>query len=419
MEDVKKDILEVRKYLMIRFPFFYSVVANVPIYLSRRVPTAATNGKRILVNPDYWKRLDKREKPSLLLHEILHVALRHIDKTREKKYKGTWNYATDVLINEFIKSLGMVLPKGGIDAEWFCKVTRGEILPDKVIGKSADELYYILLKYIKEDKTIDIIVDGSGSSSEDEGEKEGGEGEDKGDERKDGSGEDGGEVPVVEVDESKLPTPEDVKAATAIAKSVGTVPGNSLRIIESLTKPKINWKRILRSEVITGLSSKVISTWVRINRKLPNVFPGHRRHGDNMPKKVYVLIDVSGSISPETFKEFMSEVASIMNSTKATAVVIFWDATVQGVYTVRNARELLKVEPRGGGGTVIDDALLKVLRLMDRRERNVVVIFTDGMLYLNNKELPKMVKQRANKVIYVYTEEVPKEFDDWGKIRLS
>ena len=64
----------------------------------REVPTAATDGTHIFVNPEFWWGLDIELRTFLLVHEVAHVMLGHPWR-RGKRDHYCWNVAGDEIIN--------------------------------------------------------------------------------------------------------------------------------------------------------------------------------------------------------------------------------------------------------------------------------------------------------------------------------
>ena len=65
--------------------------------------TAATDGKKVFVNKDFFLSLTSSQQNGLLLHEVLHMALLHIPRMggRDQHY---WNVAADIVVNDLILS---------------------------------------------------------------------------------------------------------------------------------------------------------------------------------------------------------------------------------------------------------------------------------------------------------------------------
>ena len=63
--------------LRVKQPFFGALALFAGYEVTRAVPTAATDGRTIFVNPGVWNLLTAAEQDGLLLQELLHAALGH------------------------------------------------------------------------------------------------------------------------------------------------------------------------------------------------------------------------------------------------------------------------------------------------------------------------------------------------------
>lgn len=110
------DIEAIKRKMLVKYPFFGSVVANVEYKEDDREPTAATDGEVIYYNPKFLNGITKDEQTFVLAHEVCHIAFNHILRS-EGKEKKLWNIATDAVINQFLKRDGAALIDGVIDIE--------------------------------------------------------------------------------------------------------------------------------------------------------------------------------------------------------------------------------------------------------------------------------------------------------------
>jgi len=56
-----KRIIKARTALVLEHPFFGNIALNLPFFFDDKIPTAATNGKRIKYNPRFVESLDDEE----------------------------------------------------------------------------------------------------------------------------------------------------------------------------------------------------------------------------------------------------------------------------------------------------------------------------------------------------------------------
>jgi len=100
--------------MLVKYPFFGSVIADVKYEEDESLGTAGTNGQIIYYNPDYLNSLSKEEQTFVFAHEVCHIAFNHILRS-EGKDVNLWNIATDGVINQFLKRDGLKMPEGGVD----------------------------------------------------------------------------------------------------------------------------------------------------------------------------------------------------------------------------------------------------------------------------------------------------------------
>lgn len=105
------DITAIKRKLLVKYPFFGSVIANVKYEETNEIQAAGTDGKTIYYNPDFTNKLQVNEQTFLFAHEVCHIAFNHILRSKDKD-KETWNIASDAVINAFLQKDGLPLIKG-------------------------------------------------------------------------------------------------------------------------------------------------------------------------------------------------------------------------------------------------------------------------------------------------------------------
>ena len=108
------DIEIIKRKMLVKYPFFGSVVANVDYRANTKIPTAGTDGKVVYYNPDFLEKLSIDEQTFIFAHEICHIAFNHILRSEGKNPK-IWNIATDAVINAFLKRDGLKMVEGVVD----------------------------------------------------------------------------------------------------------------------------------------------------------------------------------------------------------------------------------------------------------------------------------------------------------------
>ncbi len=130
------NIESIKRKLLVKYPFFGSVVANSNFIAEPAVGTAGTDGKNIYYNPNFIESITDEEQTFIFAHEICHIAFDHIFRS-EGKDKDLWNIATDSVVNAFLKQDGLPIVEGGID------------IPE-AINYDAEEMYKKLLEKKKQ-----------------------------------------------------------------------------------------------------------------------------------------------------------------------------------------------------------------------------------------------------------------------------
>lgn len=108
------DIETIKRKMLVKYPFFGSVVANVDYRANTNIPTAGTDGKVVHYNPEFLEKLSIDEQTFTFAHAICHIAFNHILRS-EGKDPVIWNTATDAVINAFLKRDGLKLIEGVVD----------------------------------------------------------------------------------------------------------------------------------------------------------------------------------------------------------------------------------------------------------------------------------------------------------------
>ena len=126
------DIDSIKRKLLIKYPTFGSVIANLEFQKSIDIATAGTDGQVLLYNPKFLGDLSEKQQIFIFAHEVCHVAFEHIFRS-EGKDKRLWNIATDSVINALLIQDGLPMVEGGVN------------IPE-AINYDAEEMYNKLLE---------------------------------------------------------------------------------------------------------------------------------------------------------------------------------------------------------------------------------------------------------------------------------
>lgn len=383
------NIDSIKRKLLIKYPTFGSIIANLEFKEEESVGTAATDGKVILYNPKFLNILSEKEQIFIFAHEVCHVAFDHVYRS-EGKDDDVWNIATDAVINALLKADGLQMVVGGVD------------IPE-AINYDAETMYEKLLKQIK---VQHIQLQQAGQKNNAGQSKAGEQGsnnaghdnhdlwekaiEDKKREEKEKNNENKkNNKSQAEKDKDKFAKqgeketfkenkPERKKrldefsknlASKASGKEESSTKGKKLTDI-GIAKPLIDWRKLLRQAV------KYDEEWTRKNARMRNGYFRHRIEQIPMPESEIVL-DVSGSVNEQLLKNFLRECRHILDNSKVK--VGCFNTKFYGFTEIKRQEDIDNMHFPIGGGTDFDVAV----QAFSRRVTNKI-IFTDGYA-----EMPK------------------------------
>jgi len=341
--------------------------------------TAYTDGYNKKYGNKFISKLTDQELRALVLHENLHVALKHIGRFKNefKDNPHLMNASADYVVNDVITHL---------NDKSLCKLPDGGLYHDKFHNWSVKQVYDYLKKENSERAKNAQSLEGEGSG---DGDSQGGKGN--------GNSQGGRGMPTKTLDEhdfnaSEQMTPEQVgelsdKIDRALRQGgilAGRMGSKMPRAIEELLAPKIDWRHELRDFVTSSTKGSEEFTWRRFNKRLMANDIYMPSLETNSVGELIIAIDTSGSIGSLELTEFASELASICSVCSPSGVrVLWWDTEVHGEQKFEpsqyeNIAKLLK--PLGGGGTHVSSVSDYINKHKIVAEG--VIVFTDG--YVEN-----------------------------------
>lgn len=423
---MKYDIAALKRKMIVKYPFFGSVVASVDYKENKDIPTAGTDGETIYYNPKYLESLSVEEQTFIFAHEVCHIAFNHILRS-EGKDPELWNIATDGVINQFLKRDGLKMALGGVDMA-------------EAINYDAEQLYEKLLQEKQQrqqqngqgnsqseqvnqqqsqqqnssnsgnsqeqDKRLQEQSSGdSGKDSQEEDKskqdvghdthsmweqavkkhKEQQEKSDKKEslldkllgkdkkekselEKKQEELEGMGEKDAFKKNlENKKKQLEELKEAISKqASQAGTSTNRDVRTVNDIgtAKPIVDWRYVLREAI------KYDVDWSYKNATLEDGVVTANLEEQPMPETEIVL-DTSGSINEVLLKNFLRECKNILQHTKLK--VGCFDTEFYGFHEIRTEEDIENMRFEGGGGTDFDVAVGAFSRRVENK-----IIFTDG-----------------------------------------
>ena len=430
------DIDSVKRKLLIKYPSFGSIIANLEFQESKKVASAGTDGKVVLYNPEFVNGLTDKEMIFLFIHEICHVAFEHISRS-EGKDKRIWNIATDSVINALLKRDGLQMIDGVVD------------IPEAV-NYDAEEMYNKLLKeqqnsqdnqeeQSSQDNQEGQSSEGSQEGQSSEGSQEGQNSQDnqegqssQGSQEQQGSqgneeqqadvGHDTHSLWEKAIEERKKEREnkktrksnekkDDIEQLTEefvqkgekeifkqnkiekrkqlqelsreLAKQSSHEAGTGIQRQGKklddigIATPLIDWRKLLRQAV------KFDEEWTRKNARMRNGYFRHRVEEISIPE-TEILLDTSGSVSETLLRNFLRECKNILANSKVK--VGCFNTEFHGFTELRRVEDIDNMEFPIGGGTDFNAAV----EAFSRRVPNKI-IFTDGEASMPEKTVKNVI----------------------------
>lgn len=328
--DVHDRVIVSRIGLLLRHPFFGNMATRLKVeHCDDWCPTAATDGRHLYYNTQFFNALSNKEIEFVIAHEILHCVFGHLTR-REDRDHQLYNIAADYIVNNtLVRDRIGEIPKLVPCYQDF-----------KYLDWTSEEVYDDLeQKYDQQQleqlgQLLDEHVDWESESEKDE----------------DGNS----ERPTYTKDELRQIRDEikENMISSAQAAGAGNVPNEVARMIKDLTEPKMNWRELLRQQIQSTIRNDF--TFQRPSRKgwhTGAVLPGQ---SFDETIDIAIALDMSGSICDSQAKDFLSEVKGIMEEYKDYTIKIWcFDTKVynEQEFTSDSGDDLLEYTILGGGGT--------------------------------------------------------------------
>lgn len=413
------DIDTIKRKLLIKYPTFGSVIANLEFQASKDIATAGTDGKVLLYNPEFVSGLSDKERTFLFAHEVCHVAFEHIFR-REGKDSRLWNIATDSVINALLKQDGLLMIEGGVD------------IPEAV-NYDAEEMYNKLLEKKKKQQEQQGSQGNQGQQS-----SQGGQGQQNSQEQteeqadvghdthslwdraieerkkeqqeqanqkakkeKDGKTTTKDKEKQDDIEQKEQQTNEFVekgeketfkqnkierrKQLQELSKELAEQSSHEAGIQRQgkklsdigIATPLIDWRKLLRQAV------KYDEEWTRKNARMRNGYFRHRVEEIPIPE-TEILLDTSGSVSETLLRNFLRECKNILANSKVK--VGCFNTEFHGFTELRRVEDIDNMSFTIGGGTDFNAAVDAFSRRVPNK-----IIFTDGEAPMPEKAVRNVI----------------------------
>lgn len=370
-----------------RAPFFAVGVAKLSSRFSDAVPTACTDGREIIWNPEFFDSLKDEELITVLCHEVCHPLLGHL--WRIPPIGGDMqiaNIAADHEVNLMLKDFSEKVTARGLADPFPFPGKPEDYCADPQFKGLACETIYARLASNQPPQGGNGSQNASGRSGA--GKAQGKQIAPSGNSGANPSGQSASKPSIGEFKpqngQNEVAGPSSSKAlrndweatlmqACQIAQGRGELPGSMERFVNQLVKPQIPWTEILRS----WLREQCCDDWDFLECSMEFEGSGFilpSLKSEKMGPVVFAT-DTSRSINHELLAKFQCEKQACLDDMRPSKLVdIYCDATIQKVVEYRQG-EVIALDAPGGGGT----DLTKVFEHLERSDTvpKCAVILTD------------------------------------------
>ena len=387
-DEVKKytqKLLLSRFRILNRHGFYGLLLMHMGFGLDEACDTAYTDGYRINFSPVFLESLSNDEVDFVLMHEILHVVLKHCFRGR-KVDPYLFNIACDIVVNSNI------LYSKNMNLKYITLEKYGESMHLAPNGKegylyTAEEVYNMLIK--------DSLAKNGGKSVKGESFDDHSHWEEADDD--------------FTIDEWEKRVIDAAESSAKRDTSVGNIPLGVQRYISSLKNATIDWRMLLNDFISLEVGDY---SFTPPDRRIDGPFfmPDFNEmvEKEDDPKEILFMIDTSGSVNSSQITQAYSEIKGALEQfTSLTGYLGFFDYVVYEPQEVSSIEDILEIIPKGGGGTNFF-AVFEYVNNLENKPK-AIIILTDGYA-----RFPKESVRNGIPVIWVMNND--KVTPTWGEV---
>ena len=342
----KDKLNTVVRYCITKSPGFASIALWIPYHISLEDLDliACTDGLSIRVGQRFFD-YQPAEQAFITIHEVMHVALRHVQRRQRDYDPWLWNIATDGVINQALSQVGwLTCPQDAILLE---KLIDEETLKLHPAHQwTSEQVYDYLLKH--GDRCDGLVL-----SMEDLRRL--------------------GELGASGTDDPShsQEIQDKIWRSRLVRAQAGDRAGGIFRHLQQdFPTSKTPWQHYLRQYLTQAMLQEREPNWSKPSRRSVGLLdqnieifePGIRSKPGL--KRAGLVIDTSGSIDDNLLHQFVAEVQTIQTQTGCEVYLISADAQVQTEDLIRSYKPGLitliqrrQIQLKGGGGTDFRPAL--------------------------------------------------------------
>jgi predicted metal-dependent peptidase len=327
------------------------------------LPTAATNGRDVLIGRQFMDTLDDETMRFVVLHEYYHVMYLHMITWKHlfEEDPQLANMAADAVINLQLDDLA------GKGADGWLTVWPDAILDPQYRGMDTGEVYRRMKQQAQQQQQKQRSASGGNAQSMDEHRPATG----------DKPGDVGEALNAAQAKEVMQSVDTAIRQAAIVAGKIGA---SMNRDVKDLLEVQVDWREVLKDFLRTYAAGGDLSTWRKPSRRgmAQDMYMPSRI--SETAKRIAIGVDTSGSIGEVQLRRALTEIMGACEIVKPEAVdVVYWDASVAGHETYEDDAVMTIADitkPKGGGGTD-PTCMAKYLDARDIKP-DCVIQFTDG-----------------------------------------
>ncbi len=387
-KEFARRLILARMRIMNKNGFYGLLLMHAHFALDLSLPTAATDGEKIFFSPEFMRQLSDSELDFVLMHEIMHIALKHCFRD-EGRDPELFNIACDIVVNSNI------LQSCGMNIKSITLKNHGEamhVAPDGQEGYlyTAEQVYKMLEV---NRKPREPRYKGGNIDSHD----------------KWGKGD-----PRVAAEWEKCVA--DAAAAETNRRRAGeNVPAGVERLLKELRRPTVDWRTVLVDFIQEEVCDYSFSP---CDRRYDTDFflPDFNDKCDKV-KNILFMIDTSASMSEDMLTAVYSEVYGAVEQFDGNieGKLGFFDAEVIEPIPFAGMDEFKLIKAKGGGGTSFKAIFDYINKKLSDDLPDSIIILTDGYA-----DFPAEKAALGIPVLWVivpvyYHEGLQKRVPPWGK----
>jgi predicted metal-dependent peptidase len=331
------------------------------VKLTDECPTAGTNGRDVIYNPEFVMGLTRKQLRFVALHEAMHKALQHCTTYEElsNKYPMLTNMAMDYVVNATLFEIDPHF-------QFIEKTTEPEPLYDAKYERWS--FVEVLQDLLKNAKTVNVggvqyVEGGDGGQPLDTHEF--------------------GKLPMdsKEAKENGRQIDDALRQGKVLADRLAGTKSANNPLDRATQKRDTNWREHVREWLVALCEGDDYSRFSPPNKRLLPLGIVMPSHFSESTGELIIACDTSGSMGA-IYPTVFGEIARIVENVQPDGVrLLWWDSAVCGdqyfkPHEFANIASLLK--PAGGGGTS-PECVVQYIRANKYQPKGVVWL-TDGYL---------------------------------------